>query len=200
MKDVGLKMDSRKRAIVLGALLHDIGKVGQRAEKKEELSQETIDREGDICPRDPKDNFSTHLHVLWTDEFFSKYFTDELKEKVVGEVTFDFNPQNLASFHHKPASALHKLIRVADHISSGEREETARGDKDDYIKRRLSSIFNKISLKGESKIDEPYFHTLAPLALSKTVFPKKRARSSHFKEPELSMNIKMNIEPSGMAL
>jgi len=67
------------------------------------------------------------------------------------------------------------LIRVADHISSGEREETARGDKDDYIKRRLSSIFNKISLKGESKINEPYFHTLAPLALSKIVFPKKKS-------------------------
>ena len=30
MKDGGLKMDSRKRAIVIGALLHDIGKVGQR--------------------------------------------------------------------------------------------------------------------------------------------------------------------------
>ena len=165
-------MDSKKRAIIVGALLHDIGKVGQRARKKEELSKATIDREGDICPGD---KYSTHLHVLWTDEFFSRYFTDELKDKVIGEVAFDFNPQNLASFHHKPASFLHKLIQIADHISSGEREETERGDKDDYIRRRLSSIFNKVGLRWEPEISEPYFYNLTTLTLDKTVFPKRKS-------------------------
>jgi CRISPR-associated protein Csm1 len=171
MKDGGLKMDSRKRAVVIGALLHDIGKVGQRAQRKDELSQETRSRESDICLGD---GYSTHLHVLWTDEFFSKCFSDDLKNKIIGEVTFDFNPQNLASFHHKPASSLHRLVQIADHISSGEREETERGDRDDYIKRRLSSIFNKVALKGEPKIPEPYFYNLTQLNLDKDVFPKKK--------------------------
>jgi CRISPR-associated protein Csm1 len=163
-------MDSKKRAVVIGALLHDIGKVGQRAQRKEELSKATLDRESDICPGE---GYSTHLHVLWTDEFFSKYFNDELIDKVIGEVTFDFNPQNLASFHHKPASSLHRLIQIADRISSGEREEFERGDKDDYIKRRLSSIFNKVNLKGELN-SEPYFYNLVQLNRKKDVFPKRK--------------------------
>lgn len=170
-------LNSKKKAIIIEALLHDIGKVGQRARKKEELSKATTDREGDICPGD---KYSTHLHVLWTDEFFSRYFTDEFKDKVIGEVAFDFNPQNLASFHHKPASSLQKLIQVADHISSGEREETERGDKDDYVKRRLASIFNKVALRGEPKIDEPYFYNLTQLNLSKDVFPKRKSELVQF--------------------
>ena len=118
---MGLGMDAKKRAIVIGALLHDIGKVGQRAQRKDELSKATVYREGDICPGD---KYSTHLHVLWTDEFFSRYFTDELKDKVIGEAAFDFNPQNLASFHHKPASFptasdlihnFHLFVATVDH-------------------------------------------------------------------------------------
>lgn len=169
-------MDPRKKAIVIGALLHDIGKVGQRAQRKEELSKDALNRESDICPGE---GFSTHLHVLWTDEFFNICFLDELKSKLIGEVSFDFNfnPQNLASFHHKPASYPHKLIQIADRISSGEREETERGEREDYIKRKLSSIFNKVSLKHEADISkrEPYFYDLTPLDLNRSVFPKKKS-------------------------
>lgn len=167
-------MDAKKKAIVIGALLHDTGKVGQRAQKKEELSKATLDRESDICPQDPNGKFFTHLHVLWTDEFFSRHFSDELRSLIISKVDFDSNPQNLASYHHKPASHLQKLIQIADRTSSGERQETERGEKDDYITKRLSSIFNKVALKEETKISEPYFYNLNSLTIEKDSFPKKK--------------------------
>lgn len=170
-------MDSTKKAVIIGALLHDIGKVGQRAQKKEELSKETLSREGEICPGA---NYPIHLHVLWTHEFFEKYFPDDLKNYLFRAVTEETNPLNLASFHHKPDSNLKELIQIADRTSSGEREETERGDKDEYITKRLASIFNKISLKNDKKTaSEPYFHELRKLSLEREVFPNPQQSFAH---------------------
>lgn len=67
------KKDKTKEAIVLGALFHDIGKFYERANEND-MSSQTKGMIGHICPFDKIKNCFTHQHVLWTNEFFEKFF------------------------------------------------------------------------------------------------------------------------------
>jgi CRISPR-associated protein Csm1 len=169
-------MDSTKKSLIVASLLHDIGKVGQRAQKRNDLSKQTLTRESEICPGSP---YPTHQHVLWTHEFFEKHFSDELKSLLFGGLNEETNPLNLASFHHRPSNNLQELIQIADRTSSGEREETERGEKNSYITKKLASIFNKISLKDDTEgVSKPYFHELGKLSLERDVFPVSTTETS----------------------
>ena len=81
---------SEREAVILGALLHDIGKFMQRAEVP--LSEQSRGMENIICP--VYNGIYSHKHVLWTNEFFENYFPSELKKKS----TIDIG--NLACYHH----------------------------------------------------------------------------------------------------
>ncbi len=89
-------MDEEKLAVILGALLHDIGKFMQRAETP--LSEQSKGMESSICP--VYQGQYSHKHVLWTNEFFEQYFQAEL----IGISTVDIG--NLACYHHIPDIAL----------------------------------------------------------------------------------------------
>ncbi len=171
-------MDSKKRAIVLGALLHDIGKVGQRAKaefvKATHLSDRNDFWRNKICPYNEEGNYHSHQHVLWTYDFFESNFTKELRDHLFGDVTDEFNPQNLASFHHKTEEDSQKIIQQADRIASQEREESEPGLKNDFRTVRLPSIFSKIKLSQEVNKTEARFHELIPLALDSNIFPKMK--------------------------
>jgi len=65
-------MASRLEHITIGAFLHDIGKVMQRAEL--ETTPETESLMSQSGPS--RDGHSSHYHVKWTNQFFEDYFHD----------------------------------------------------------------------------------------------------------------------------
>ncbi len=164
-KEIELHMESKREHIYLAALLHDIGKFYQRADKsfsdkQNEMSKNVLGLADYICPLDSEGNFG-YQHTLWTAQFLEEI---ETKLKQIPDFTqnvFDKETQDniyqLAAYHHKPSTELQALISLADWWSAGidrrERLETEDGDGTSPIKwgnqryKRipLFSIFNKIN-------------------------------------------------------
>ena len=69
-----------RHKVFLGALLHDIGKFYQRADKSlldeyNSLSSYSKRIAEDICPINEYGRFG-YQHVIWTNEFFEKFFNN----------------------------------------------------------------------------------------------------------------------------
>lgn len=135
--------------LALGALLHDIGKVGQRAHYKSDgLSNSTLGLADFLCPTN-KDGIRTHLHVLYTNEF-----VDRIKDVIPRKINIS-DLANLAAYHHKPADELQKIISEADHLSSAMEREGAVSDLQggkDFRKVPLNAIIDSLDFGGEQKI------------------------------------------------
>lgn len=69
-----MALDCNIYEIALGALLHDVGKTGQRAFRGEGLAPESAGLEASICPKH-KNGYYTHRHVLYTNEFCENALT-----------------------------------------------------------------------------------------------------------------------------
>ncbi len=170
------------KAVVLGALFHDIGKFYQRADEaiayKDStfLSYQTKKHIDIICP-----NFSSgysHKHALWTYEFFCN--NAELFRQIFGnekELGED-NLINLASYHHHPSTPLQNLVKMADWYSSGmdrskDDDESVQAEQGKFKFRitRLRPIFEEINLQ-EHKISQNFKYEISPFKLNKTIFPK----------------------------
>jgi len=126
-------MDDRE-AVILAALLHDIGKLAQRAGGKLSAGDRTI--EGDCCPQ--WHGRSSHIHVLHS----GKWIRDTLGEA--------FNRvELLALFHHRPDAcswpALAKIVALADRLASGEREARPEAEADGKVREiLLTCLFTKL--------------------------------------------------------
>jgi len=157
-----------KKELILGAFLHDIGKIRQRAElplgthSKNMIDQLCIYRNGK----------HSHYHVLHTNEFF------ENEAKKIPDGLSKSNIANLACNHHKPGNEpLQNIINIADRLSAGmdrrtPEETNVSRKKDDYKRKRLLSVFEKICI-NKQKIRNEYKYEMVPLKLSKVFFPKK---------------------------
>lgn len=185
--------DSTREVVYLAALLHDIGKFFQRADKNgssksELLSQEIKDLEGSISPKHWKSGFYTHKHVLWTGQFFEnlqQHFTNYLK--LDGDWTYD-KLLRLSAAHHAPHTnnLLECIIQKADHFSSGidrdkqggtgwkDAAEEADNNWDAFKRTRMRSIFEGVSLNENWKDVTEYKKKLPLKAIStgKDFFPK----------------------------
>ena len=110
-------MDENYYTLALAALLHDIGKVGQRAYTGNDgLSSQTLNLADFLCPSSPK-GYRTHIHVLYTNEFC---------EMIKANLPAAINPSdlaNLASYHHRPSDDEQKIVTAADHLSSAMERE-----------------------------------------------------------------------------
>ncbi|MCX7705311.1 MAG: type III-A CRISPR-associated protein Cas10/Csm1 [bacterium] len=157
-----MSKNAKREALILGALLHDIGKFYQRAyPEKEKLSPTTLNLQQHICPFIKKYNFFTHNHVLWTNEFFEKHLK-ELNEAA-----------NFAIYHHKPEKYEQKIIRIADWLSSGERiEKETEEERKEVQEEPLVSIFSQIKLKENNIVD--YYCKALPVSKNiEDLFPVK---------------------------
>ncbi len=135
--------------IVLAALLHDVGKFGQRAGggRSEEMTST-------YCPTNQYGN-PGYFHVLYTDYFIERDLPlpDELegKRSVLAKI---------ASTHHKPEDTLESLsIAIADRLSSGLERMTMEEDWEHFKESRLVPIFSEVSLnddKGSSEAAKTY--------------------------------------------
>lgn len=189
--------DTERQRIYLAALLHDIGKFFQRAsnnrnEEGNNLSQQSRNIENYICPS--YDNKLSHLHSVWTNEFFEKFENkfaqvNNANLKVNKWTNDNYKEDNIANFasnHHLPQSDLQKIIQIADWWSAGiDRSDNANEDEQKNLKHNLKfdnfrdvplfSVFNQIMIGKNKKTGNPNFaFPLTELKIDKnSIFPNE---------------------------
>ncbi len=151
--------------IALAGLLHDIGKVMQRAEVAIDKG-----RFGMRCPE--RDGRPTHQHVMWTEQFFFPHAENQAYWQEIA---------NLASSHHNASAfknatdAEYWLIQCliqADRISSSwdrgpDEEDASQGA---YKAKQLHSIFGDVFLGG--RISEKCALNISPKeTVNRSAFP-----------------------------
>jgi len=152
--------------LVLGGLLHDVGKFAQRAGAPMARANE-----GDFL-RDYKGKPS-HWHVLYTDYFIENHLP--LPEYLKGHRS---RLAALAAGHHKPDSSdiMQACIAKGDRLASGwDRREMEVLDEDSqgYKKKRLNAVQDEVQLLRHD-FQEPgkWFIPLKKLAMERdTLFP-----------------------------
>lgn len=187
-------MSSTRDEIYLAALLHDIGKFYQRADKgyysSDNLSEQSRRIAQQICPVTRAGYFS-HQHVIWTNEFFENY--QSLFQKFTKSNTGPDNIANLASYHHRPATLFQAMIQLADWWASGlDRSQTGAYETFDigtgrqrYKEVPLSNILGAIRVKENESdregktAEKPYSFRLNPLSFDRdTVMPENVSLNS----------------------
>lgn len=128
--------------LLLGALLHDIGKLGQRAFKKGDgLSVSSSSLAPIVCPPDSITGDYSNLHVLYTNEFFQRISTVDC------ELLNDPITVNCAIYNQCPVNDLQKIVQEADLLSSAmERTPSVRTGNQNFRDVRLYSIFDQIDI------------------------------------------------------
>ena len=159
--------------LVLAALLHDIGKFAQRAERPK-----STQLEGELCPCG-KHGRSTHLHVLYTDYFIENDIPLPLQIDK-GRLA------RLAAAHHKPAgdSLAEQTLCIADRISAGMDRIDEEDSSGDYKSSRLLSTFSQVSLrkdKSTNPINKSYY-TLSALDCNPFPCDLEEARKKSYHE------------------
>ena len=162
--------DKIREHIYLAALLHDIGKFYQRADKgfsdkTNELSNSVKSVADYLCPMNENGYFG-YQHTVWTLQFLTEIEATLKKIPDFSQNLFDGEKNQdtifqLASFHHKPSTELQALISLADWWSAGVdrrvKLEEENGDidaikwgKNRYKQIPLYSVFNGIN-EGKGK-------------------------------------------------
>jgi len=161
--------------IIYGTLLHDIGKFMQRAEVPcPSLNDDKVKQR--VCPFN--NGRFTHLHSLWTEQFFVDYgdLFPEPTERFPEAID---NLANLAAWHHKPSTPAQWIVTEAERMSSG-MDRKARDEDDEtgpraYKSTPLRSLFARIDLNRGARPQDHWEYPLAPLQPDKTViFPVER--------------------------
>ena len=176
---------SPKDHIVLGALLHDIGKLYERAKVLTDHSKDEY-KQQEYCLKQ-KEGYYSHKHVLYTLAFCEK-LSDQIPF-LSQKYKSDDNWLNIAARHHKPSSVLEHIVSKADQLSSGEREGQGIYQKDIHKKTLMESLLEKVSL---SKRGDKTQYRLPLKALDhkgEDLFPKKLEDLGCEEEPpHLSLN------------
>ena len=167
-----------REAVILGALLHDIGKFMQRAEApcRYEKDENEMQR---VCKNNKKGNYFSHKHSLWTVEFFEKY-QDCFPQLKAAFENPDDNMANFASKHHNPNTPIQWIIAEADRLSAGmdriEKDAAYEFSKrDDYKRIRLYPILEEVNPEREDRAKISKSIELGPLTLQKEgIFPHDR--------------------------
>lgn len=153
--------DVIRQQVVLGALLHDIGKFWQRADdflKQSKNIREASGNWGWLVPTNPKSGNPAYQHAIWTYQFlednkaiFDKFGLWNIKEKL----------SELSAKHHQPDTLLQALIQTADWWSSGIDRNAVSGEegteqandsdwgKFAFKKIPLHSIFDQMQVNGK---------------------------------------------------
>jgi len=137
----------------LAGLLHDVGKLEQRARDKPWEPAPGIDREGQP------------VHATWTTHFIQDH------------VPASYRPAAYAgAYHHNPerspAADIHlsELVAVADKLSAGERADLP--DDKHHPPRQMVTLFDQVVLDQVGKQGDWHYLPLKPLSLnSSALFP-----------------------------
>ena len=150
--------------IAIAGLLHDVGKLLQRA--RVPLSNQAERMEQMLCPTEHS-GYASHRHVLWTNDFI---------EVIANNLPKGLNTtaiKDLASYHHRPSKPEDWLIAEADRLASGHDRRPDESDqgRQDFRSIPLYCALARLDLKGK----EENAHTPAwkPLVLQpdETIYP-----------------------------
>ncbi len=140
----------------LAGLLHDVGKIEQRAR---------------VDPWNPApgiDNPGRPVHASWTAYFAQTY----LPKRYQGAALH-------GAYHHHPDQSpaqdkrLSKLIALADKLSAGERADQPEKYPKKHPPQQMVSIFDQIALNGNPRTKDFHYLPLKRLALNEdALFPK----------------------------
>lgn len=157
--------------LVLGALLHDIGKFSQRAGGP--ANRNLV---GEYCPTD-RHGKASHAHVLYTDAFI---------EDLGFALPLDVNRSalaRLAASHHKPSenSPQEMALCVADRLSAGLDRLSGGDDTGDYKTSRLHCVFESIRLDpAKTRQEMTRFHPLVSIEEGIAPLPLNQARATTY--------------------
>lgn len=152
--------DRRERALklALAGLLHDVGKVKLRT--GEPGASRTWDDEA-------KQDYG-RLHALLTYDVAGNWLPPFADRDAV---------KNWAAQHHRPINREHYLVRLADRLSSGERDKLEKEDEVANQPKQLLSIFCVVHADDQN-VPDPLYWPLRPLDLDENAtadnwFPAK---------------------------
>lgn len=139
-------MNNDEKILVLGALLHDIGKFLQRARTD--------------LDRDHKEINSFYAHPKWSAGFIDEYIPEKLlkegSKRIIGNIVISHhNPQIL---EYKDCSNILDIVIDSDKISAAEREKREMEEKGDPEKEFLFSPFCNVS--AGDKVNKVYYPLL----------------------------------------
>ncbi|MGE4286797.1 MAG: type III-A CRISPR-associated protein Cas10/Csm1 [Phycisphaerae bacterium] len=159
-------MDKEYNGLIIGAFLHDIGKIGQRAKLK--LSQQSESMIPQACKLNPKTGFYGYKHVPYTNQFFEDYHSkDWLPMDKIPSWQF---VANCATYHHfpQPEQVLEVIAQEADCLSAGhDREEEGRT----VNQFRLDSIFSMLQFGDNNGSPDVKKHCISKSMLRQETFP-----------------------------
>lgn len=151
---------NEREQIVLGALLHDIGKFRER-------TFEPLPEWAGGYRREAKYNHEP-FSALFVEEWMSHWPTDL------------HSLRRLVLKHHNPSLPDEQLVSLADRLSANERAE-AEGDEEGARGRAESTLrttLSRVELNGR-QADEPLYHKLLKLSLDRDVLmPDKDVQGS----------------------
>ena len=134
-----MEKDKKFQSVILAALLHDIGKFGERSGEK--LTPEDNNLLNLCCPH--YQNRFSHYHVLHSGRFIRQYLGKEFSLV-----------ENLVLYHHLPDNfigdkRLSKIITLADWLSSGERRGRENEEKGKPKEEPIISLFSSLGKDNE---------------------------------------------------
>lgn len=141
------------RHVVCAALLHDIGKVMQRAGV--ELAEATRQLAEAAGPT--RDGRPSHHHVHWTSQFFDSVLPATLRLSAQG-LPFPNQAAQLAFHHHNPSTPLQFLIAEADRQASGMERGVQRDERMRASRVPLQSLLSRLRLPGAGTPSPAYLH------------------------------------------
>lgn len=158
--------------LVLGALLHDVGKLSQRAGGKS-----SREMEGEYCPT--FNGRPSHLHVLYTDALISDYNALPLPPEINRDTL-----ARLASSHHKPAlDNLEELcLKTADCLSAGADRIEEHPDTGNYKTARMASIFEQVHMHRGSEQEYTKYYPLTAIDHACFPIPLEEARKTTYQK------------------
>ncbi|BAU58758.1 CRISPR-associated protein [Halorhodospira halochloris] len=134
--------------VVLGALIHDIGKLFERGDLLDSYRNDE-DMLQAYCPFQIRGRYFSHKHAVHT-----LAWAERLAERIPA-----LDPEhlgigtdhwlNLAARHHKPSSALEALIKRADDLASQERDPLGIDARFISRKVRLEPILERVTLEAD---------------------------------------------------
>ncbi len=143
----------------LAGLIHDVGKLEQRARPDPWNPPEGIEREGQP------------VHAAWTTYFVDNSLPDAYRAWA-----------RHAAYHHVPSKSpaadqsLSELVSLADKLSSGERADIAKDEEKSHLPKQMVTIFDRVSLRGIPEVEKSHYLPLRSMALNKeNLFPKEDA-------------------------